>query len=398
MTNAKTENQDLNSGMQEENNEIGILDILKTVVDNLRLLFFGPLITGILALGYGFMIPATYTAKTQFIPPQQQQSAAASLLASLGGLGGVAGASNGIKNPADQYLAYLKSISIQDSLIERFQLLDLYKAKTKAEARQILRSKLRTGYSKEGLIFVEVDDLDPRFSAELANAYVEELGKLLGRIATTEAQQRRFFLEKQLVITKEKFFQAELALKATGISGNVLKSNPSAAVVTVAGLQERIVAQEVKLGAMRGYLVETAPEFKQALFELNKLREQLYKQEKDSPASKNFSTEGDYISKYREFKYQENMLELFTKQLELAKLDEAKETAFIQVLDLAEPPEIRSKPKKTIIILITILITIIFLMCFIFTKLALTKLFENSEFTTKIIGLNNSWKNAIGRS
>jgi uncharacterized protein involved in exopolysaccharide biosynthesis len=89
-----------------EEDEISLLDLLQTVVDNLRLLVLGPLAVGLAALGISFLIPPTFTAKTQFLPPQQQQSSAASLLQSLGSLGGLAGAATGIKNPADQYIAY----------------------------------------------------------------------------------------------------------------------------------------------------------------------------------------------------------------------------------------------------------------------------------------------------
>jgi len=99
--------------------EISLLDLLQVVVDNLRLLIVGPLAAGLLALGVSFVVTPTFTAKTQFLPPQQQQSAAASMLASLGSLGGLAGAAAGIKNPSDQYLAFMKSVSVQDALIER---------------------------------------------------------------------------------------------------------------------------------------------------------------------------------------------------------------------------------------------------------------------------------------
>ena len=243
MTNSVNDNQSADSnlpmGMQDDD-EISLLDLLQAIVDNLRLLVLGPLAVGLIAVGYSFLIPPTYTAKTQFLPPQQQQSAAASMLASLGGLAGAVG---GIKNPADQYLAYMKSVTLQDSLIERFKLLERYEAKTKTDARLKLTGSVRAVSSKDGLISVEVDDEDPKFAAELANGHVEELGKLLGKLATTEAQQRRLFFEKQLTLAKDKLIQSEIALKATGVSGSVLKSNPASAVAAVAGLQAAVTSQ-----------------------------------------------------------------------------------------------------------------------------------------------------------
>jgi tyrosine-protein kinase Etk/Wzc len=389
----------MSMGMLEADDEISLLDLLQTIVDNLRLLVLGPLAVGITALGISYLIPPTYTAKIQFLPPQQQQSAAASMLASLGSLGGLAGAVGGIKNPADQFISYMKSVTLQDSLIERFKLIERYEVKTKTDARLALTGSVRTASGKDGLISVEVDDKDPNFAAELANAHVEELGKLLGKLATTEAQQRRLFFERQLTLAKDKLIQSEIVLKATGISGSVLKSNPATAVAAVAGLQAAVTAQEVKLGAMRGYLAETAPDFKQAMNELTNLRAQLGKQEKDMPSTGAKATaEGDYITKYREFKYHETLFELFSKQFELAKVDEAREGAVIQVLDAAQPPERKSKPKKALIAIIATLAAVFALLLFVFIRQALRNSSQNSESANKFASIQASWRRALGKA
>jgi uncharacterized protein involved in exopolysaccharide biosynthesis len=399
MTNSVNDNQSQDGNMpmgMQDDDEISLLDLLQTIVDNLRLLVLGPLAVGVTALCISFLIPPTYTAKTQFLPPQQQQSAAASMLASLGSLGGLAGAVGGIKNPADQYLAYMKSVTLQDSLIDRFKLLERYEAKTKTEARLELRENVRAASGKDGLISVEVDDKDPNFAAELANAHVEELGKLLGKLATTEAQQRRLFFDKQLTQAKDKLIQSEIALKATGVSGNVLKSNPASAIAAVAGLQAAVTAQEVKLGAMRGYLAETSPDFKQAMNELANLRTQLGKQEKDTPAIGNKSaTEGDYVTKYREYKYQETLFELFTKQFELAKVDEAREGAVIQVLDLAEAPEKKAKPKRAIIAIFATFAAGFSLIIFVLLRQSIANARQDTELEQKLVNIKNSWQRAL---
>jgi tyrosine-protein kinase Etk/Wzc len=128
--------QSMTSSMPEDD-EISLLDLLQVVADNLRLLVLGPLVAGLLALGYSFTTPPTFTATTKFMPPQQQQSSAASLLAGLGALGGLAGAA-GIKNPTDQYVAFLKSRSVQDALVDRFKLLERYESKFREDARKTL--------------------------------------------------------------------------------------------------------------------------------------------------------------------------------------------------------------------------------------------------------------------
>jgi uncharacterized protein involved in exopolysaccharide biosynthesis len=378
-----------------EDDEISLLDLLQTIVDNLRLLILGPLVVGLAALGISFAIAPTFTATVKFLPPQQQQSAAASMLASLGGLGGLAGAAAGLKNPSDQYLAFMKSNSVQDELIERFKLQERYKTQFKADTRAALTGSTRASSGKDGLITVEIDDKEPKFAADLANAHVEELQKLLAKLAVTEAQQRRAFFEKQLTQVKDKMVAAEMALRATGISGSVLKSNPTSAVAAVAALQAQVTAQEVRVGAMRGYLADTAPDFQQAMTELASLRAQLAKQEKDEPAAT--SGQGDYVAKFREFKYQETLFELFARQFEMAKVDESREGAVIQVLDAAQPPERKSKPKKALIAIIATLAAGFALLLFVFIRQALRNANQDPESAQKLSALQTSWRKAIGR-
>jgi uncharacterized protein involved in exopolysaccharide biosynthesis len=388
---------------EPEDDEISLLDLLQTIVDNLRLLVLGPLAVGLVALGISFAIPPTFTAKTQFLPPQAQQSAAASMIASLGSLGGLAGAAAGLKNPADQYLAYMKSVTLQDALIARFKLQERYEAKTKTDTRVALTGAVRVASGKDGLMSVEVDDKEPQFAADLANAHVEELRKLLGQLAVTEAQQRRLFFEKQLTQAKDNLALAEVALKATGISSSVLKSNPISAVAAVAGLKAQVTAQEVKVGAMRGYLADTAPDFKLAMNDLANLRSQLAKQEKDEPASNSTADAaggkgaGDYVTKYREYKYQETLFELFSKQFEIAKVDESREGAVIQVLDAAQPPERKAKPQKALVAIIATLAAGFALLLFVFIRQALRNAKQDNESAQKLSALKASWRKALGR-
>jgi uncharacterized protein involved in exopolysaccharide biosynthesis len=394
MSENATSNAQGSMGDMQDDDEISLLDLLQVIVDNLRLLVLGPLVCGLAALGISFAIAPTFTAKTQFLPPQQQQSSAASMLASLGALGGLAGAATGLKSPADQYIAFMKSVSVQDALIERFELIQKYEAKLKTDARISLTGNVRIASGKDGLISVEVDDKDPKFAADLANAHVEELRNLLGRLAVTEAQQRRMFFEKQLQITKENFTKADLALKSSGINSSVLKSSPASAVEAVARLKAGISVQEVKLGTMRNYLTESSPEFKQALSELASLKLQLTKAEKEEPASQGAS---DYVARYREFKYQETMFELFAKQFELAKVDESREGAVIQVLDFAGPPERKAKPKKAMIAIIAALASGFALLLFVFIRSALKSASQNQETQHRLSALQASWKKALGR-
>jgi uncharacterized protein involved in exopolysaccharide biosynthesis len=374
--------------------EISLLDLLQVVADNLRLLIIGPLLAGLAALGIAFAIAPTYTATVRFLPPQQQQSAAASMLASLGALGGLAGAASGLKNPSDQYLAFIRSRSVQDALIDRFGLMERYEAKLRDDARLALQGAARASSGKDGLISVEIDDEDPKFAAQLANAHVEELQKLLARLAVTEAQQRRVFFEKQLQQAKDNLTRAEQALKASGVNSSALKASPQAAVEAVARLRAAITAQEIKIASLRGYLSENAPDFRQALTELGAMRAQLARAEQQEAPVAGGS---DYIGRYRDFKYYETLFELFAKQYELARVDESREGAVIQVLDAAQPPERKSKPKRAIIAVIATLAAGFALLLFVFVRHALGNASRDEESARKIDRIKQGFARALGR-
>lgn len=373
--------------------EISLLDLLQVIVDHLRLLVLGPLAVGVLALGISYLIPPTYTAKTQFLPPQQQQSSASALLQSLGAMGGLASAATGLKNPADQFVGFLKSTSIQDGLVERFKLQERYDKKYKQEVRKELQENTKITAGKDGIISVEFDDRDPQFAADVANAYVDELRKLMGRLALSEAQLRRVFFEGKLKEAKEGLAQADQALRATGINASTLKSSPTAAVEVVARVRAGIVAQEVKIAAMRGYMTEAAPEVKQAMVELSALRAQLVSAEKAEPQ---VAGQSNYVERYRNFKYQETLFELFAKQYELARVDEGREGAVVQVVDAAQPPEKKTKPQKALIAVLASLIAGLVLVLFVFVRHALHRAGQDIEAAPKIHAIKVSWHKAIG--
>ena len=382
-----------------DDDEINLLDLLQGVVDNLRLLVLAPLGAGLLALGFTFTIAPTFTATTKFLPPQQQQSGAAAMLAGLGALGGLAGAAGGLKSPADQYVAFLKSNSVQDALIDRFKLTDRYESKFRADTRRTLTDSVKIASGKDGLISIDASDTDPAFAAQLANAHVEELRTLLKRIAVTEAQQRRLFFENQLTKTKDNLVKAEQALKSSGVNSGALNANPQAAVEGLARLKAGITAQEIKLASMRGYLTESAPDFKQAQIEMAALRGQLARYEREQPALTSQSNgASDYITKFREFKYQETLFELFAKQYEMARIDESREGSVIQVLDMAEAPELKSKPKKALIAMMATLAAGFAMLLFVFIRQALRGAAQTPDSAEKLDRLSRAWRKALGRS
>jgi len=284
-------------------------------------------------------------------------------------LGGAAGAIAGVKNPADQYAALARSRSVADALIDKFKLQDRYDKEFLDDTRKALADSTRvTVGAKDGLISVEVDDKDPRIASDISNAYVEELRKLLNRVALTEAQQRRVFFEKQVADAKSNLVRSEQALKASGVDGSALNVSSSAALEGVARLKAQISVQEVKIAAMRGYLADTAPDFKQAQTELAALRNQMERADRNEGTANGTS---DYVARFRDFKYQETLLAMYLRQFELARVDESREGAVIQVVDAAQVPDKKSKPKKALIAILTSVATACVLLLFVFARQSL---------------------------
>jgi uncharacterized protein involved in exopolysaccharide biosynthesis len=339
--------------VDQDDDEISLLDVALVLAENWKTLVFVPLAAGVVALGISFLIPPTYTAVTRILPPVQQQSTSAALAAQLGALAGLVGPSAGIKNPTDQYVALLESRSVLDAMIQRFKLKDLYEASYLEDARRQLDERTRVSAGiKDGLISIEVDDHDPKRAADMANAFVEELRNLTKALAITEAAQRRLFFEEQLAQSKDNLTKSEIALQASGVSSAALRTVPQSALESLASLKAQITAQEIKLASMRTFMTDANPEFRLAVRELVALRDELSKAEQSSPV-KALDNGAEYITKYRDFKYHETLFELMAKQYELARLDEAREGAVIQVVDAAQPPERKSRPSKAQIAVLT---------------------------------------------
>lgn len=336
-----------------------------------RLLLLGPLAAGLAALGISALITPTYTATTVFMPPQQSQSAAASAVASLGALSSLVGGVAGVRTPADQYIALMQSVTVSDRIIDRFKLMSVYGKELRVDTRTALarRVRINTG-KKDGLISVDVDDASPQRAADMANHYVAELQRMTANLAMTEAQQRRVFFERQLEESRVKLTQAQEAMQAAGFNQGALNAEPKSAAEGYARLLAQATATEVRLQVLRGNLAEDAPEVRQQRATLGALREQL----KRSEASGQTTASGPgYIGKYRDFKYQETLFELFARQYELARVDESREGPLVQVVDVAQPPERKSAPRRTLIVGGSVVSSALLIMLMLLAKAAFSR-------------------------
>lgn len=351
----------MNDLNENHDGELRFEDVVGLVRAHIKLLTLGPLAAGVLALGVASVVPPTFTASTSFLLPQQQNMAS-TLTQGLGALSGLAGG-GGLKNPAEQYMALLKSRSVQDVLIAKFGLKSRYGAPLMEEVEAELLSRVQITSGKDGLIRIEVDDKDPAFAAKLANAHLDELGKLMGRLALTEAQRRRMLYQRQLEETKNKLVLAQVALQRSGVREGTIRAEPKLAAETFANLKAQITTNEVKLHGLQAQMTEASPEVKATRSTIEGLKSQLSKVEADSGAVMD-----TYVERFREFKYQETLFEMYARQFELAKIDEAKDGALIQVVDPARPPEIKSKPKRGAIAILATFATAVLIFGWLLTR------------------------------
>lgn len=331
---------------EAEDEELTLGELLLALRRKWLLLIAVPLFVGALALGVTYLIPPTFTASTTFMPPQQGQSGAAAALAALGPLAGLAGGASAVRTPGDQYVALIQSVTVADRLIEQFKLIEVYDSKYRVDARRDLAKNVRVALGKkDGLITIEVDDTSPQRAADIANRFVDELRRVTAGLAVTEAQQRRVFFQQQLEQGRDRLVQAQQALQASGFNAGALKAEPKAAAEGFARLRAEATAAEVRLQATRTALTDSAPEVRQQLATLSALRAQLAAAERATDSSGG----PDYIGRYREYKYQETLFDLYARQFELARVDESREGALIQVIDPATAPERKSRPKRALI-------------------------------------------------
>jgi tyrosine-protein kinase Etk/Wzc len=353
---------------------LSLLDILTLIVERRRTVLGLTAAFILLAIPISLLLPVRYTATATILPPQQSSSVGAMLasqfgssggssqLGSLEGMAALAGSSLGLKNSNDRYVGMLRSRTVEDAVIQRFGLMREYDKRYLSDARRIFEHRTEVdGNAKDGLIHIAVKDRDPNRAAEIANGYVDQFRKLSESLAVSEASQRRIFFENQLEQAKDNLANAEEALKETEQKTGLIEldSQARALIQSVASLRAQIAAREMIIQGMQTYATDQNARLVQEQQELASLRAQLAKLGgSESSADGLIIPKGlvpqeglEYIRRLRDVKYYETIFEVLARQFELAKLDEAREGAIVQVVDPAVPPDKRSFPKRSLIVL-----------------------------------------------
>jgi len=384
-----------------EQPNVTVLDYLIVLRKWKRLIIWITMVAVILAVVVSLLLPKIFRAEARILPPQQASGgAAAQLLSQLGGLGASPGLA-GMKTPSDLYVGLLKSRTVLDRMVDRFNLLDVYKVKFREDARRELLKALKIQDGKKsGIITIGVEDKDPKRSADMANAIIEELKNVTQHLALTEASQRRLFFEEQLKSVKDALTRSEESLKGYQEQTGAIEIKEQAKVIieSVARLRAQIAAKEVELKVLKTHATQRNPDRQRVEEELRGLQEQLAKLQAKSgnntdalmPTGSMPAAGTGSIRKIRDLKYNESLYELLAKQYEIAKIDEARDAAVIQVLDKAVPPEKKIKPNRRIMIATAAFASLFFSILAAFFMEYREKIINDPENSEKLEQLKNT--------
>lgn len=332
----------------------------------------------VLAALIALLIPNSYDATVRLMPPDNSDSMGLGMLGAImgsslgtsGGLGssisGGLGELLGGQRPGTLFVGILGCRTVADRVIDRFDLRKVYWRKTYLAARERLASRRSIAEDKKtGIISITVSDTNPVRAAAIAQAHVEELDRLLAEVNTSAASRERAFLEQRLTVVHKELQDAAKALSEFSSRNTTLdpqeqgKAMVEAAAVLqgqligeqseLSGLEQIYTGDNVRVRSLKAHIAELQSE-------LNKLGGKNYTGsttlDPDSlyPSLRQLPVLGvEYADLYGRVKIDETVFALLTEEYEMARVQEAKETPSVKVLDAARLPEKKSFPPRTLL-------------------------------------------------
>src|SRR5262245_55137926 len=297
----------------------------------------------VLSVLLALLMPSWYRASASLLPPGDEDSAfgLSSLLKGIG-VPGVKVPTQ--SQPADVFVAILKSRRVNEEVVRRFDLRTRYKKKTLTDALRELALHTRFAVDDAGIIEIQAEDRDPRAAAELANSYVDVLDRFNREVRMTKGKRTREFVGQRLADTEKQLHEAEEAFATYQATHKTPPLSPDAAsaLSSIAGMYAQREALQVRLGIIKGYTQGSSDEETQIRAELAQLDRRLAEVPETGMAS---------LRLLRDLKTYEQLRTLLTAQYEQARIDEVRDVSTIEALDVATPPEKRARPKRTLIVL-----------------------------------------------
>lgn len=349
---------------QHEHDTITFLDCLEVVVKRWKMIATVTATASVISIIISLQLPKIYSSTAMILLPQQNQG----MLGKLGQMMGsdladfVSGSMLGGKGTlTDQCVSILQSDRIKGAIIDRFKLMQEYDAHYRFDMYRKMNDIVAVRAKKDEIISITAEDKDPVRAAAIANAYIDELEKVTVKFSSSDAGRIKVFLEERLAKAKVDLIKAENSLKAYQAKNKTIDINEQtkATIEGVAQLRSQLAIQEVRLASLRAYLTDDNDEIKTAKASVVALTAQIARLEGTNSGSSIPSVGSvpalgqEYLRLMREFKIQDTLVEFLTKQHEMAKLTEANDVANIQVIQKAEVPDKKIRPRCSIIVIVS---------------------------------------------
>jgi tyrosine-protein kinase Etk/Wzc len=357
----QTTGQQMPSPQFQDDDTINLLDYLEVIAKRWKMIAIVTTAACVISIVVSLHLPKIYSSTAMILPPQQNQGMMGMMGQMLGGeLSSLAGSMLGTSTPADQYVSILQCDRIKGAIIDRFKLMKEYSVDYRLDMYKKMDNIIDVSVGKkDGIISITAEDKDPKKAADIANAYVDELEKVTVKLSSSGAGQNKVFLEDRLARAKVDLAKAEDALKLYQTKNKALDitEQAKATIEGVAQLKAQLAIQEAQLASLRAYLTDDNDEIKTAKASIANIITQIARLEGNGrgssiPSVGSVPALGEqYLRLMREFKIQETLVELLTKQYEMAKLSEANDVANVQVIQRAEVPDKKAKPKRSLIVL-----------------------------------------------
>jgi tyrosine-protein kinase Etk/Wzc len=363
MTEEKYNNSEYSSTEQER---INLYNYLAVLVKYRRFIFFNLILVCLAVALFSLFLPNWYRAKTTLLPPEKSSLGIGVPSSILGEFSALSGLSLPMTaTPSDVFAAIVKSRSVVVPVIQKENLMQVYKVSKLEHSLKEFFSHLKVTVENEGIITIEFEDRNRERAARIANLLVEELDRVNQLTSTSKAKNARIFIEERLNQTQKNLKAAEDSLRNFQERNKaiVLDEQMRASVQAAAELKAQLISTEIEMNVLSKNMSPNHPQIQQLKSRIKEIRRQLEILESGSQDSS--SNEGlgvpfsqapalslELVRLTRELKIQEALFELLTQQYEQYKIEETKDTPTVQVLDKASPPESKSRPKRATLVLI----------------------------------------------
>lgn len=353
----------MNSFDSDKADIINLYDYWNVLVKYKKMILLAGAGAFVISIVISLLLPKTYVSNASILPPQQESPLNAALNGAIpGSLSGLAGSLIGSgATTTDLWIGVLNSRTVKDDIIIKFKLQDVYGKNTLEETRKALANRVSIDKSDEDIVSVSVEDKDPQRAADIANAFIEDLDRINKSTVMTSGQRMRIFVEKRLVEAREALSRVEEDLKRFQESNKaILPAEQTKAIIEAVGaLKGQQMAKEVELETLLSYAAPSHPLVGLLKTEIEGLQVKLKELEAGKAAGRDIFIATDripklsfqYLKLVRDAKIQETLFEFLTQQYEMARIQEAKDSPTIQVLDVATPPDKKAKPKRSVIVI-----------------------------------------------